>query len=366
MSGSMRERIWILAFFITICCAQPFWLACGSAFEQENHENRTAAERPVFSLAGIEEYPAAYEAYYNDRLPFREQLIRINSGMEYYVFDTPSNPNVIKGRKDWLFYNSSADDNPIESYKGLHLFTQEELEEITDNLLRTQAALEERGIEFVLFIAPDKERIYPELLPGYYGEPAKEYRTGQLVKWLRENTDIRVVYPCEELLSAKETYQVYYRLDTHWNYIGAYVGTCALMKELGVFMPPLEEMEITETEPTICDLADMINLRGPLNTDRDFLLSGYDTYHLITDTHELTGEYRYHCSGEGADPRRLFMVRDSFADAMDDFTASRFAESDMVHYSSYSQKRFEEETPDIFVYETVERRIGELKGFKIE
>ena len=59
------------------------------------------------------------------------------------------------------------------------------------------------------------------------------------------------------------------------------------------------------------------------------------------------------------------MVRDSFADAMDDFLASQFDESVMVHYSSYTHDQAIAEQPDIYIYETVERRVGELLHFKM-
>lgn len=366
MRENRNEAIWIAAFFLMLCGVPLLWAIWGKNIDYENYENRMPAEKPVFSPAQIETFPAQYEAYYNDRLPWRNQLISLNSAVEYYVFRASSNSNVIKGKEGWLFYNSYADDNPMEAYKGMRLFTQEELERIADNLSHTASLLDERGTEFVLFIAPNKERIYAEQMPDYYGEPAACYRTKQLVDYLQENTDIRVVYPYEALLRAKEQYpwQLYYRLDTHWNYIGAYVGSMALAEELGVAMPALQTLDVTETEPTICDLADMIHLRRQLNSDSDYVISGYDTHHLVTDRHDLTGAYVYHC--EGADERKLFMLRDSFADAMDDFVASRFNKSCMVHYSSYSHELAEEEKPDIFVYETVERRIGELLHFRME
>ncbi len=365
MKACIREKVWIGMFLLVLCGSQLCWLFAGRE-ESAGQENRTKAPKPVFSFASIEEYPAMYEAYYNDRLPWRDELIRLNSALEYYVFQSSSNRNVVRGRDGWLFYNSDADDNPVEGYKGMQLFTEEELLRIADNLTVTQALLAERGTEFVLFIAPNKERIYAEKMPSYYGVPAEVYRTGQLVEYLRENTEIRVVYPYEELLAARETYpwQLYYRLDTHWNYIGGYIGSCVLADELGIPMPALDRLTVTETEPTICDLADMLNLRDALNTDRDYVISGYDKYHLTTDRHDLTGSYVYHC--EGGDDRKLFMLRDSFADAMDDFLASQFRSSCMVHYSSYSHQLAMQEEPDIFVYETVERRVGELLDFRME
>ena len=366
MGEGVKAKLWIGMFFIMLCGSQLCWLLWGKSVEEAGYENRAAAVRPAFSLETLEEYPALYEAYYNDHLPWRDRLIHINSALAYFLFRSSSNQNVIRGQDGWLFYNSSTDDNPIEAYKGMGLFTQDELEQIADNLVVTANALAERGIEFVLFIAPNKERIYAEHMPSYYGMPAEVYRAGQLVGYLERETDIRVVYPYEALLAAKEqtALPLYYRLDTHWNYIGAYTGSRELAAELGVRMPALEELAVEETAPTICDLADMLHLRDELNQDPDYVLSGYDMYHLATDKHDLTGEYIYHC--EGADQRNLFMLRDSFADAMDDFIASMFDASYMVHYSSYTNELVDREQPDIFVYETVERRLGELLTFRIE
>lgn len=365
MRADIRQKIWIFTFFLIICGAHFFWLLIGKHLDGENYENRAAVECPTFSFASIEEFPASYEAYYNDHLPFRSQLIRFGSGIEYYLFRNSPNGNVIRGKDGWLFYNSSLDDNPIEAYKGMDLFTEEELVQIADNLVHTESVLAAQGTEFVLFIAPNKERIYAEKMPDYYGAPAENYRAKQLIDYLRENTDIRIVYPYEELMASKEklSQQIYYRLDTHWNCIGAYIGCEALAEELDIHMPQLEELTVAETEPTICDLADMMNLRSALNTDADYVLSGYDQHGLITDRHELTGSYVYHCTG--ADPRRLFMIRDSFADAMDDFLASQLDESVMVHYSSYSHEQALEMQPDIYIYETVERRVGELLNFRM-
>lgn len=355
---------WIFVFLFLLYGIPLLWLCCGSRIEAESHENRTAAKRPVIEwergyLEALEAYPGAYEAYYNDHLPFRSEWIRLHNQLEYRLLQSSPNQEVILGKDGWLFYDNVLDDNSIETYKGMNLFTQEELEQIKENLLTEREMLAQSGTkEFILFIAPNKERIYEEKLPDYYGEPAKEYRTKQLIGYLREHTDIRIVYPYEELKTAKLSRQVYYRLDTHWNEVGGYVGSCALLRELGVEMTPLEALAVTKTEPTICDLADMMSMRDYLNTDADYRLDGYDIYGMQIEKHEVLGEYTYRC--ENGDGRKFFMLRDSFADAMDDYVASRFAKSCMVHYSGNYQEALQREQPDIFVHELVERRIGSL------
>lgn len=365
MKQSKKQWLWIIMFFILICAA-PVLGPVMAGTTQENHENRTAAVRPELSPDTIDAYPAEYEAYFNDNLPLRDQLILMNNSLKYYLFFSSPHGEVVIGKDGWLFYNNLFDDNCIETYKGMHLFTEAQLRQIQANLCAAQSELEERGIEFVLFIAPNKERIYAEKMPDCFGTPAEEYRTKQLIAYLKEHTDIRIVYPYEELMDTKALYgqKLYYRLDTHWNEIGGYVGSCALLEELQINMTPMSELTVTQTAPTICDLADMLHMREQLNTDADYQLSGYDQYQMYMDEHELMGAYRYHC--EGADGRKLFMIRDSFADAMDDYLGSRFRESCMMHYAAYRPELLEAEAPDIVVYELVERRVGNLLTFQLD
>jgi len=361
----MKQKMWIACFFIIICCAPVLGPVLAKNTEETNYENRLKAPKPEFTVSGIETYPAEYEAYYNDNLPYRDALIDIDSSLKYFLFASSSNSEVLVGRNNWLFFNNLMDDNCVECYKGMHLFTDEELARIKDNLCQAKAVLDGEDMEFILFIAPNKERIYWENMPDYLGEPAEQYRTKQLVEYLRENTDIPVVYPYEELMEVKERYgqKIYYRLDTHWNEIGGYVGSDALLRQLGLQLPQIEELTIETVPPTICDLADMVHLRDEINTDVDFVLSGYNAYNMVMDEHDVMGIYRYHC--QGADDRKLFMVRDSFADAMDDYVGSRFNESCMVHYKTYTPDLLLQEDADIFVYETVERRVGSLLDFSL-
>ena len=98
-----KMKLWVIAFAFIIFCIPVIWMIAGKYMDDENYENRSIAERPVFSLDTIEDYPAAYETYYNDHLPFRNQLIQLNSRIEYYIFQHSSNQSVIKGKESFVF-----------------------------------------------------------------------------------------------------------------------------------------------------------------------------------------------------------------------------------------------------------------------
>ena len=47
------------------------------SFDHTNYENRTLASKPILVLTNINEYPKKYEEYFNDYLPFRNELVKL-------------------------------------------------------------------------------------------------------------------------------------------------------------------------------------------------------------------------------------------------------------------------------------------------
>ena len=54
--------------------------------------------------------------------------------------------------------------------------------------------------------------------------------------YVKENSDINIIYPINELKAAKKYWQIYYKYDTHWNNMGAFVGVQSLYKALDIPM----------------------------------------------------------------------------------------------------------------------------------
>ena len=362
------QKFFVAAFAVVICGAWILWLLLGRFTDNANYENRERAEMPQWTAETAEQFPRDFEAFFNDRLPFRNQLITLNSSVDYHVFGRSSSDRVAVGRDGWLFYADSADGNPIACYQGTNLLSEEELKAMADNCVRQRDLLAERGCEFVIFIAPNKERVYAEYMPDVYGEPAETYRALQIVNYLRENTDLRVVYPYDELMTdkAEQEENLYYKTDTHWNMIGGYVGSRALLKELGIEMPELSStnLRITRDGFHVGDLVKNLGLVAQMKTaDPEYAVEGFDDHgaELVEET-----DYSYTYRAENADPRKLFVVRDSFVISMLPYLSSQFSESYYKHFMYYMYEDFEAFQPDILVYETVERFAANLKDFSVE
>lgn len=371
MKDKKAGRIIILAAFILLVCfSKGVWIMFGKYFDSTNYENRELASKPEFTTENYLNFSSEYTDYVNDHLQFRNYLISLNADIDCFVFKKSSNNDVIVGNDNWLFYSSVADGDPVACYQGTNLLTEEELEAIAHNCINQRDLLAEQGKEFVIFIAPNKERIYSEYMPKHYGEPAENYRALQIYNYLIENTDIRVVYPYEDLMNAKKILHenIYYKADTHWNSIGAYIGTYALMDELGIYMPSIYNNEISIN--VLCsaeciDLANMLNLRHYMFFgDNEYIVEGYNRH----DCKELEYEYGlYRYQSINADERSLFLIRDSFATAMAPYIGSQFNDSYMIHWDTYSSEDLSEYGPDIVVVETVERYASErLLTFSIQ
>lgn len=361
-------KAYIAAFVLMIGSPYLLMLLFSGHIDRESSEKRKLAEFPSFSLQTVSEYPDEMEAYVNDHLPFRSQLVEWNSALKYYLFHI-SEGKAISGKDGWLFYSDASDGNPIAAYKGRNLLTAEELQKIRGNLTVTQENLQKKGIEFVLYIVPDKERVYSEYMPDYLGEPAENYPVLQLVNDLREHTDLAVVYPYEEIMDDKERLGsetlLYHKTDTHWNGLGAYAGTLPLLRQLGINLPAVQDpqISITRSEDSLGDLAQVLNLTS-LNPGYTFQVSGYTENSFSRDKYDFSTEYRYHA--EDADPRKLFVVRDSFGTNMADILGSQFAATVMVHTRAFQNDMIDKEAPDIVVLELVERRVRALKSFRYE
>lgn len=357
--SKMKKMSWIFSFLLLI-----YIIPLAGSFLSErgdtSQEKRKMNEKPEFHMAEYAAFPKKYEAYFNDTVPFRNQMIEINNALTYFVFHSSPDPKVILGDDGWLFYSATLVD-----YAGVNLYSEEELSQIADNLSDNQRYLAQQGIEFVLFLAPNKNTIYGEYMPQTYGQTAWS-RCDQVADYLREQTDIPVIYAKDALLTAKAEHpelELYHRTDTHWNYAGGYIGARTLIEALGVQIPPIGEVTLQEKSVEGGDLSAMMGLKKYFTGEKDFDVSGYTDNHILASqgTNLDAIEYRT----DSPVKTSIMVNRDSFGDGMQKVIGSVFEKSYMPSREYYKKEMIFEQSPDIFVLEIVERELEGLKNFDV-
>lgn len=352
----------VIAFVILIVLIRLIGTVFSLFVDDENHENREMAQKPVLTVEGYKTYANDYDNYFNDNIPFRSRLISLNNKIDFFLFDKSTNVDVIKGKNGWLFHESTLDD-----YQKTNLCSEAELEQIKNDALTTDAYMKEHGIQFVIFMAPNKSTIYGEYMPSRYVSPDGPSRTDQIVDYLRANTDIPVIYAKESLMEAREAYPeltLFLKLDTHWNYMGGFVASRPLISTLGKEVKGLDEVTYTQVNKSDFifngyDLANMLALSDVLDEDINYEFEGYSdsVVSYIGDASLSRDDFNnsMRTFSNSTDTRKVFLARDSFGQAITPFLAAEFSEMFSVHKESATRALLEEEQPDIFIWQGVER-----------
>ena len=342
--------------------------------EYEMVPNRYIREKPEFAWDKLlTTWPDDYEGYYTDNFGLRNHLVRWNSIVKVVWLHIPISERILIGRdKKTLFFNGS-EGSTISDYRGSNLYTEEDLELIVKKFRELKAWYDLQGIKYAVCIVPNKATIYPERVPRRYVKVSQTTRMDQFINALRENTDILVIDVRPMLLEAKESRELYYHNDTHWNDYGAFIAYEEMMKQLSTLIPGLEPLPksnflFTKQKAKQEDLLRYMNLSGTetesVYTASPLFKPKWQPVNPPLGLYEHPEDF-YAWSALNDDqslPKALF-IRDSFTTALGQFLVNHFSELHLSPLQIPEHIRNEvratkELKPDLVVYQLVERYLG--------
>ncbi len=362
-----RNKILISTFCVILVLPSVSYPFVKRYIDTENYENRELAEKPELSVTSVTEYPAAYEAWFDDHLPYKNQLQFINRALDLVVFHSLDSDQVLLGKDEWLFYKAAE---CIDNYRGIYSYSENELKEMEENLRFVWEWFQAKGIELVISIVPNKAEVYSRFMPDDIQVVNPVSLSQQAVEYIQQNTDVPVLYDLDGLQTASERYQVYCKYDTHWNYIGGYYGAKAILGLLGKKLPECTEDMVVEWSESVFkaapqqrgttyDLSMMAGLPHLLDVRRD-------KKYMVNYKPEVQYEFEslesfsdidtMHYTSDAADQRRVMMVCDSFGNLDMPYIAKEFAECSCIHYSRCTLDFLTEQKPDIVIFQFVERQ----------
>lgn len=285
----------------------------------------------------------------NNRLAFRKYFATLDSNMKYYLTGDFASNQVLLGEEEWLFYKTTSDGDPIKDYIGEELYSEEKMQKMTWNMKHFQQVLLRKGIKLVIFIAPNKEEVYSRYLPDTIQKVNEKNRTDVLVDYLRENTDIPIVYPKEELCQAAETEMLYYKNDTHWNQKGAFIGTQELLSEVygkekrELSEQPFRTVLLEKKDPNYNDLSRIVGMDWKFYDRESYEIASTGTEEKIDD--------------------KVFLIGDSFGAAFVPCLQQVFEEVTYCHRYSQNMGLLQQKKPDVVILEYVERYTEKMDEF---
>jgi len=368
---SKFEAILLSVLFVgAICLPVARQLLFGHDPDMVLVEYRDPTPLPQLSfqhLKYLKQFPQEFEAYYNDNFGFRPALLRMASAIKVHVLGISAARTVIIGKNNWLFLKDDY------TYKKSTRLIDEDLDHWTRKYEERRQWLAGRGIKYMYIMAPNKQSIYPELMPSTFNHTEIEPPYDQVKSYLAAHSTFRLFPMREALLDAKRDskYLLYYPEDTHWNSVGAYAGYRAVILEMQKWYPDLKPLEPgyfrVETQEKHGDLARMTGVPNYVGMEPEmvpvkpaglkqtsFKLPGID--HPV-GTEPFTTE-----NPNAPSKLNVFILRDSFGTSFVPFFSEQFAKVTSI-WSTQGNKPFEqalakfieEDKPDVFIEERTER-----------
>lgn len=345
----VRHFLFIL-IYIGACTVPLLGMLLG--YKNINTEKRPLAATPVlFNAEGFNDnFPEDAEAYLSDHFAFKPQLVTADAILKKTLFGESVSDQVIIGKDGWLFFQPT-----LKDYLKVSVLSDNEIYRISKTLQLQKEYLKRRGISFVFAVAPNKASVYPEYMPDRYHTAGKQNNFEKLcVQFEKDGFSYLNLHT---VLRGGET-QLYHKLDSHWNNLGAMIAYRAMISEIVKADPELslpDYSDATYTKQKIWD-GDLSQMLYPALAEKDEQLV-YDigkTYSsarpirsmedLLINTSSETG------SGE------LLMFRDSFANALIPFLSGGFAKATYSRAIPYEYTLLSENT-DVVIFEIVERNL---------
>ncbi len=313
------QLVFVIVFAIIISIF-PIFMLCGAS-AGKNYEQKVLAKLPEIQDLFLK-YPTFsgdFEEYYNDHFPYRSTIVQQYSLMEYKVFKSsilPTNTSV--GKDGWLFYEGYGTRKAVS---GQNKLSNAQLKSIYDGIVKKYNKLKSLGKEYIVYLAPEKQMIYPEYDKLYHAEYTN---CDQLVEYLiAKNCPATIIYGKDFLVANKDKGQIYFKYDTHWNKLGSYYGYVDIMNHIKQLLP---NKNITIAQDF--ELSSYVNsgdLAGTLFLTEYLKESCPSIKHTYSYTTQAVDENFNEYISNTPSELKVFIYGDSFAQAH--YWASHFAQS---------------------------------------
>jgi len=306
----------------------------------------------------------------------------------FYPHGISINPTqVFIGKEDWLYLGDQYDRGVTRGRHGPTVDDLKAARMIGSATKSWDEWLSLKGVKaYRVMLSPDKGTIYPEFLPDW-AQPAEESRTDTLLASVNQGLyfDTRAA-----LKTAKSEFSepLYYKTDTHWNSLGAWVAFRAFEMELARTEPDLrllsdEKVRIsTGREGQGGDLAKFLRLKETLR-DSEVAVDINSGHAVEIEQYEFEtgrlmrsgGNPRIHSaqrpllvkSKHALNQKRVLWLRDSFGTAIAPYMAAAFSETLQLHYDRANPEllaRLVDTFKPDYVFVTVVERLSTRKTFK--
>ena len=341
----------------------------------------------IFSIILISLLPAYNFYQYAKNYDFKKSfnLDNIEKYVNYTIYKlfnrSMNQAQVIAGKDDFLFLGNNYD-NVLHKTNGIYKPTNEEINNWTNKLKDLQKWYEERGIKFVIVIAPNKHSIYKEKLPNWMQYDGKTI-TDNIVEQSNLK-DINILDLRNIISNNKKDKLLYFKTDTHWNNLGASIAYSETINyinnkfNLNLLKP---NYTIKDQFRPSGDLSSFLKINTILDEkyENSYILNFENNQEVchgniikkagvlekctkkLNPIMFINEQPQYMINDKIKDNKKLLLLCDSFGTATSELYNLTFNTIWKWHYGQINGEKLsnfvEENKPDIVIYQIVERAL---------
>lgn len=353
MKNELEQKL-LICMFLTCIFSVSLLTILNFSRKEIPEENRLAANFPALNQEMTAcEVPQAVQAFFDDRLAFRLTLVKMRNILKLSLFGVSPVPSVITGLNRWLFYSDYLE---LEE-QGI---SAKDIGAWLDCVHSRKQKAESNGAKYIFVIVPDKSIIYREHLPHWLKRNPDLLRSDLIAKRIAERANSDIVYLRDALEKAKKGPELFLHFDTHWNSLGAFVGSQETLRKLasktnGITGLRRDDFDLKWTcyKNTVPDLSKMIGTgmflqeKIPILLPRDQSLTMRD-FDASGDRSKI---FRFKTKNTLAP--KILLVGDSFARTMLPFLTSKASEIVFSYDRDFLEHNSLNFCPDIVIDETL-------------
>lgn len=306
-------------------------------------------------------------------------IARANGFLYSYGLNLDSG-QVIIGKDDWLYLGDDHANTVTAARSGVDASYIHTALNKKRKLDAWEDFFRSKGVQdFKILVGPNKSSIYPEFLPDWFN--LSENNKVDVLDSVTKNK--YYIYPRSVLLQAKaldDARDLYYKTDTHWNRLGAWIAFDDFIKKIQKNNPEINYNLQAELHDPVAihgiDLSGFLRLTLELKDQQQVVEFLPDTP-IRTECHIFYTREHVECADNpeiisqpepllvtavGAqNNKKVLWIRDSFGTALSPYMSRVFSNTVQVHYDHLNQEKLvklvDDFKPDYLFVTIVERSI---------
>ncbi len=344
-------------------------------------ENRLTANAPKLEFFSkirwdrrLGQYFKDWDSYFRDHFGFRSLFMLLDTNLKVVLFGNADSHMVLVGKSEQYFLGGRSN---VRIFKNADLLGAEELSHIVESLIKKAQWAKAHSIKYVWFLVPEAAFVMQDRWPPWMKQVSSVSKADQICKEL----DLRLKdskgleknflrFHALEVLreSYKQGQKVFFKKDSHWTWLGAFVAYSGLEAELNRWMnwpTPLIYEDLSE-HPYQQE-GDLVKLLGVgLDTKEQALLldpkkcAGIDP---VNSGEKSIDPFVFVKGCNKSGPRVLISLRDSFSNFLIPYLRAQTSEiymANTAYAAPVSEEFIQKIKPDMIFEQTVYRNVKHL------